>query len=271
MVKCCRQGLSAKLAGQSALDAVEPGSIHVHPICSHGSENRGPEAKMRGAIGFALNPRQAGLANQGLRRKQFGNLTKPQCHPRDLTSPPLVWHVAVFEADQLHDQRLGVAVAVEMDPDGPVTEQSPVTQPVGATVNDPEVQFLDEAKRCSDLYWPPVSLWNIAQRPALAHDSESDSNVYPPNPCTGYRELRTHLADSSFTSQHVRTDTKESRGSSPLRPRHICAPAHSGNCFPQAGGSGALPAETAPRRRSRAPSATALPRGGCDASMAADQ
>ena len=49
-----------------------------------------------------------------------------------------------------------------MDADGAVTEQSPVAQPVPATVDDPEAQLLDKAEICAYLYRPSVSVRNLS-------------------------------------------------------------------------------------------------------------
>lgn len=69
--------LSRALGAQPSLDIVVPGFIYVRPICSHGLENRGPEAQIGGAVGFTFDRRQVGLARQGLGREQLGNFTKP--------------------------------------------------------------------------------------------------------------------------------------------------------------------------------------------------
>lgn len=70
--------------------------------------------------------------------------------------------MAVYEADEIYGQRPGVAVAIEVDPDGAVAIQSPVAQPVGATVDDPEAQPLDKAESCAYLYRPAVSFRDLA-------------------------------------------------------------------------------------------------------------
>jgi hypothetical protein len=66
----------AALGAQPSLDTVVPGSIQVRPICSHSLENRSPEAEIRGAVGFSLDRRQAGLTGQRLGRKQLSKFTE---------------------------------------------------------------------------------------------------------------------------------------------------------------------------------------------------
>jgi hypothetical protein len=143
---------------------VEPISIPLQPVASHGLEHGGPEPEMGGAVSFACDWWQARPAAQGLGRKHLGDPGQSQADSGNPPFPPPVWDTIVIQMDQRHGDEPAVAVGVYVDTGVAIAEERPVAEPICAAIYDSETKFFEEAERLLYLPSPPVCPWYLKRR-----------------------------------------------------------------------------------------------------------